>query len=42
MSAQLLHTGLSTENAWNGAVNSDSQRMGAPTMLLTEPFGMTA
>jgi hypothetical protein len=38
----LLHAALSTQNDWNGAVYVHSNRIGAPTMLLTEPFAITA
>ncbi|CKU56187.1 Uncharacterised protein [Mycobacterium tuberculosis] len=42
MSTQLLHAGSSTQNAWNGLVNTASHPIGAPTMLPTDPFPSTA
>ena len=42
MSAQLLHTGLSTQYDWNGPANVVSNRNVAPTMLPTEPLPSTA
>jgi len=42
MSAQLLHAGSSTEYDWTGSVKVDSNRIGAPTMLPTEPLPSTA
>ena len=42
MSAQLLHAGLSTQYDWNGSVNAASNRIGAPTMLPTDPLPSTA